>query len=160
MLAFLKSDMKTVVVAVTASLVTATVTTLVLGSVEIADAHGDAHAQYAHNAGKLQGSAPRAFVKENSVLWATVTQEGTLISGDGAVSAERLTDSADGRYHVRFNRDVRECAWQATIASNETWVGFIEVEPGTNHEVDTLFVGTRNSDGNNGNLPFHLLVTC
>jgi collagen triple helix repeat protein len=47
-----------------------------------------------------------------TALWASVGQDGSLIRGIGAVSAERI---AEGRYRVTFSRDVVGCAQLATL---------------------------------------------
>lgn len=156
MLAFLKRDLRTVVVAVTASLVTAVVTALAITAVGPANAHGDAHAQFAHNAGKLGGAKRKAFVKSESVLWAAVEADGDLVRDKGVAE---VNNSDEGAYYIEFNRNVLNCVWQATMAAPDLNFGFIEVEES---EVDakTLLVATQAPDESFTDKPFHILVTC
>ena len=54
-------------------------------------------------------------VVDARTLWAVVESDGTLVRGHGVVSAASIGAS---QYEVIFNRNVRECAYVATIGSS------------------------------------------
>jgi hypothetical protein len=94
---------------------------------------------------------------------AVVAATGQLVRGQGVTSAAR---TAQGRYQVIFDRDVRGCVYVATVGDT-TAAG-----PGTGtasvaslatniNGVDVRTV-SYNAGGNpvNDNRPFHLLVSC
>src|SRR5215217_6065642 len=59
------------------------------------------------SSGDFQASAANA-----SVLWAVVSSEGRLVRDKGARDANRV---GSGRYEVIFERNVRSCAYVASI---------------------------------------------
>jgi hypothetical protein len=96
--------------------------------------------------------------------WAVVDVNGNLVRGSGAVSAENV--GTDGVYFVRFNRDVRNCAYVGAGG-----------EPGNFPPDDAITIGASASDRGNPNevsiieydailgadsysSGFHLIVTC
>jgi hypothetical protein len=92
-------------------------------------------------------------------LWARVSEGGTLVSGRGAVAAER---TATGRYRVIFERQIAECSWTATVgrafAGNGTSFG--RVHGLGLHDSNTIVVSTRLIDNADFDRPFHLQVIC
>jgi hypothetical protein len=93
-------------------------------------------------------------------LFAVVNANGTLARGFRAVSSQRF---AVGRYAVNFNRNVRGCAYVATIGLSGS-VGFslpgqISVV-GLFSNANGVFIAVSNSAGADADLGFHLAVHC
>lgn len=94
-------------------------------------------------------------------FWAVVDPDGTLARDRGAVSSQMTNDP--GGYEVIFFRNVRNCAYVATIGlsgsqgvsapGETTVVGRIENRRG-------VFVTTHDSTGAFANRGFHLQVSC
>jgi hypothetical protein len=102
----------------------------------------------------LQNAA--AFVQATQVSWAIVQANGTLVRGVNATSSAKL---ATGNYEVVFNRDVSQCAYQATI-SDSTLPAEIGAQPRTGN-ANAVFVTTWGaSPANPADKPFHLSVIC
>ena len=106
------------------------------------------------------GVVPAALVAEGATHFAVVNAGGQQIRARGTTSAAR---TAEGRYQVIFNRDVRACAYFATIggpsAADPPEHGQITVSAlGSN--VNGVDVRTTNREGAETNRPFHLLVLC
>ena len=91
--------------------------------------------------------------------FAVVTGAGTAARGRGVSSAAR---TGAGRYQVIFDRDVRNCAYLATLGD----VGAAAPPSGqvttsslaTN--VNGVSLRTEASDGTDADRPFHLIVSC
>lgn len=97
-------------------------------------------------------------------LWAVIKADGTIARSDGAkATTTGKTDTPVGSYKVGFYRNVRGCAYVATIGGNlNTGVpptGQIVTE-GRFDDVNGVFVQTSDSTGALADRPFHLLVTC
>jgi len=98
--------------------------------------------------------------EDATVLYAVVDANGTLARGHKAVSATRL---GTGAYEVIFRKDVRKCAYVATIglsgSAGASLPGEITVvgRSGNNRGV---FVATHSSAGASADLGFHLGVLC
>jgi hypothetical protein len=94
------------------------------------------------------------------VFWAVVNSDGTLARDRGAVSAQRF---APGQYEVIFSRNVRNCAYVATIglsgAENVSAPGEITVV-GRFGNRRGVFVTTHDSTGTFADRGFHLQVSC
>jgi len=81
------------------------------------------------------------------------------------VRARGVTSSAqtgDGQYQVVFDRDVRNCVYNATLGDESAagaGNGQISVTSSAAN-VNGVRVVTRNSNGNNENRSFHLIVSC
>jgi hypothetical protein len=111
--------------------------------------------------------APGAPGANATNLWARVNFKGELILGSGVASA-KLVEPPSG-YEVIFNRNVRACAYEATIASaalGETALegdnkgpGQIKVEP-LNENKNGVWISTSNSKGEEAANSFHLAVFC
>jgi len=93
-------------------------------------------------------------------LFAVVNADGSLARGSGAPTA---TQSGPGEYQVRFNQNVRNCAYTATIGLSGsvgtsepgeiTVVGEFDSENG-------VFLTTHDSAGASSDRGFHLAVFC
>ena len=91
---------------------------------------------------------------------AVVGPLGQFVRGRGVTSVSR-TDNP-GLYQVVFNRDVRGCFYNATVADvgaadppgGQVTVGGVTTNP------NAITVRTTNSGGERANRPFHLLVSC
>jgi hypothetical protein len=105
------------------------------------------------------GTVPSASVTDGTARYAAVTSAGLLARGRSVSSAAR---TSEGRYQVIFDRDVRNCAYLATIADAgaaappQGEIGASAVS--TN--VNGVAVRTENSAGNPADRPFHLIVPC
>ena len=107
------------------------------------------------------GTVPSAFQAFGGARFAVVNENGQLVRGRDISSVAR---TAEGRYQVIFNADVRGCAYFATIGS-ETAAG-----PPQNSQISVSSLGSnvngvavRTENGNNSseaNRPFHLIVMC
>lgn len=107
------------------------------------------------------------YVQQNDMLWAVVDGNGTLErSSDGVVSAELLDGAVPaGDYAVVFDRDISECAYQATVGRPGVNFGpspgFAQVANWTGDPDNGVIVFTKDQDGAGvENRGFHLLVTC
>ena len=109
------------------------------------------------NEGRL-GAVPTAG---GTTHWSVVTAAGLQARGRGVTSVTRTNT---GRYQVIFDRDVRNCAYSASIGD----VGAVNPPRGeiavsalaTN--VNGVFIQARNGGDNAplANRPFHLIVSC
>jgi hypothetical protein len=105
-------------------------------------------------------NADAAMTRQLTTLWAVVDADGNLVRGKGAVKSERL---GTGFYRVTFNRNVRACAYIASVGwifSGE--IGASGPVPATQTPLlkTQVFVQTRSSGAMAANIPFHLLVKC
>jgi hypothetical protein len=109
-------------------------------------------------------TVPAAIVAEGSTHFTVVNSGGQQVRGRGTTSVSR---TGPGRYQAIFNRDVRACAYYATIggptaaappASGEIMVSSLA------SNVNGVDIRTNDGDdpapGNAANRPFHLLVLC
>ena len=105
-------------------------------------------------------TVPGALVAEGITHFAVVNAGGQQVRARGTTSAAR---TAEGRYQVIFNRDVRGCAYFATIG------GPTAAAPPDNGQITVSSLGsningvdirTTGAQGNDANKPFHLLVVC
>jgi hypothetical protein len=106
------------------------------------------------------GTVPGAFVAHGSARFSVVNAGGQQVRGRGAASAAR---TAEGRYQVIFDADVRGCGYYATVggptAAAPPGNGLISVSSlGSN--VNGVDVSTENQNGAPTNKPFHLVVLC
>jgi hypothetical protein len=95
-----------------------------------------------------------------TTLYAVVDANGTLARGHKAVSAARL---GTGTYEVVFRKDVRRCAYLATIglsgSAGASLPGEITVV-GRSGNDRGVFLTTHSSGGASADLGFHLAVHC
>ena len=102
-------------------------------------------------------------------LWAVMNSNGTIARQSGAVTSAQVLSGA-GQCLVTFNRDVRTCAFQATVgaslASMSAWVtppeGQVNVSFGGawTSNPGTIVVETSNSAGALTQQDFHIVVHC
>ncbi len=106
------------------------------------------------------GTVPAALVAEGSTHFAVVNAGGQQVRARGTTSAAR---TAEGRYQVIWDRDVRACGYYATVggptATPPPDNGQITVS-GLGSNVAGVDVRTTGANGNDANRPFHLLVLC
>jgi hypothetical protein len=105
------------------------------------------------------GTVPSAFIAHGSQRFAVVNAGGQLIRGRNASAAR----TAEGRYQVIFEVDVRGCGYYATIGGPTAAAppdnGQIAVSSlGSN--VNGVDIRTTGAAGNDANKPFHLVVLC
>jgi ABC-type antimicrobial peptide transport system permease subunit len=93
-------------------------------------------------------------------FWAVVNSDGTLARDRGAVSSQRFTN---GEYEVIFSRNVRNCAYVATIGLSGSFgispPGEITVV-GRFGNRRGVYVTTHDSTGAFADRSFHLQVSC
>jgi hypothetical protein len=106
------------------------------------------------------GPVPSAFITSGSAHFAVVNGAGQAIRFRGATSAAR---TAEGRYQVIFDADVRGCAYYATIGGPTAAAppdnGQVTVS-GLGSNVNGVDIRTTGANGNDANKPFHLVVLC
>ena len=106
------------------------------------------------------GIVPSAFIAGGSSHFAVVNAGGQQVRARGTTSAAR---TAEGRYQVIFDRDVRSCAYYATIGGPTAAAppdnGQITVS-GLGSNINGVDIRTTGANGNDANKPFHLLVLC
>jgi hypothetical protein len=106
------------------------------------------------------GTVPGAFVAHGSAHFAVMNAGGQQVRARGTTSAAR---TAEGRYQVIFDRDVRSCAYYATVGGPTAAAppdnGQITVS-GLGSNVNGVDIRTTGANGNDANKPFHLLVLC
>jgi hypothetical protein len=103
-------------------------------------------------------------------LWAVIRSDGTIARQSGAVTgAGSFASQPTGQYFVSFNRDIRQCSYQATIgASLNSTTSWSTVPPG---QVTVSFlplggaqgavaVETYDAAGSITPRDFHLAVFC
>jgi hypothetical protein len=106
------------------------------------------------------GTVPSASQADGLTRFAVVTNAGVLARGRNVTSAVR---TGLGRYQVIFNRDVRGCAYLATIGDTSA------AGPPQGSEITTsslatnanaVSIRTENDAGTAVDRPFHLAVPC
>ncbi len=106
------------------------------------------------------GVVPAALVAEGISHFAVVNAGGQQVRARGTTSSAR---TAEGRYQVIFNRDVRGCAYYASVGGPTAAAppdnGQITVS-GLGSNVNGVDIRTTGANGNDANRPFHLLVIC
>ena len=96
-------------------------------------------------------------------FWAVVNANGVLARGRGQAAGHPAARTGEGIYHVVFNRDVRGCAYVATVGSPT----IDAIPPGgevhvASHptNVNAVRVRTTNDAGQPLERPFHIVVVC
>jgi hypothetical protein len=106
------------------------------------------------------GTVPGAFVAHGSTHFAVVNAGGQQVRARGTTSAAR---TAEGRYQVIFDTDIRGCAYFATVG------GPTAAAPPTDGQISVsslaanvagVDIRTNGGVGNPNNRPFHLIVFC
>lgn len=96
-----------------------------------------------------------------TTLWAVVETNGSLDRGGSGAVGSSLIFGPNG-YEVVFNRDVRKCAYIATVgevSGGEPSAGFIGVASRSEH-ANAVFVRTFNVKGEAAAESFHIAVFC
>jgi hypothetical protein len=105
-------------------------------------------------------AVPSSFLTAGSAHYAVVNAGGQSVRNRGITSAAR---TAEGRYQVIFDADIRGCGYYATIggptAAPPPDNGQITVS-GLASNVNGVDIRTTGANGNDANKPFHLLVLC
>jgi hypothetical protein len=105
------------------------------------------------------GTVPSAALADGLTRFAVVTGAGVSARSRGVTS---VTRTSEGRYQVIFDRDVRNCAYLATIGDTGAAApgqGDIATRSlGSN--VNGIVVITDNDNGNTVDRPFHVVVPC
>lgn len=104
-------------------------------------------------------TVPGALQADGLSRWAVVNASGQLVRGRNVTSVAR---TSSGRYQVIFNRDVRTCAYIATLGDPTA------ASPSTGQvatsslasNVNGVAVRTTDPAGTAGNRSFHLVVPC
>jgi hypothetical protein len=125
------------------------------GTLRSKDVKRDSIGGDAINEGRL-GSVP---MSEGSARQAVVTAEGILARGRGVTSAAR---TAEGRYQVIFNRDVRACVYVASLGDPGAAAppqGQVSTTSLASN-VAGIVVRTEASNGAVADRPFHLVISC
>lgn len=106
------------------------------------------------------GTVPAAILAHGSTHFSVVNAGGQQVRARGTTSAAR---TAEGRYQVIFDRDVRGCAYYATVGGPTAAAppdnGQITLS-GLAANVNGVDIRTTGANGNDANKPFHLLVLC
>jgi hypothetical protein len=107
------------------------------------------------------GTVPSSYLTGGAARFAVVNANGQAVRGRAVTSTAR---TAEGRYQVIFNGDVRGCAYYATIGDVSASA------PPSHSEISVSSLGSnvngvsiRTQNGGNGNQldrAFHLLVMC
>jgi hypothetical protein len=106
------------------------------------------------------GPVPAAQQADGPTRFAVVSGAGVLARGRNVAS---VTRTGEGRYQVIFNRDVRGCAYLATIgdagaAGPPNGAEITTTSLASN--VNGVAIRTENSGGSPTDRPFHLVVAC
>jgi hypothetical protein len=95
-------------------------------------------------------------------LFAVVKQDGSIQRSSSNVSVFKF--SGNGKYEVRFNQSVSQCAYTATIGDpgygSITGQMLIFTASGQNNSPNEVYVETKNYGGGLTDFPFHLSVNC
>jgi hypothetical protein len=105
------------------------------------------------------GTVPSATVADGVTRQAVVSGAGILGRGRGVSSASR---TGEGRYQVIFDRDVRSCAYLASVGDTggaAPAAGLVETAQLASN-VNGVSLRTQNSNGDPADRPFHLVVSC
>jgi hypothetical protein len=106
------------------------------------------------------GTVPSASLAHGSTHFAVLNAGGQQVRARGTTSAAR---TAEGRYQVIFDRDVRGCAYYGTVGGPTAAAppdnGQITVSSLASN-VNGVDIRTTGANGNDANKPFHLLVLC
>jgi len=108
------------------------------------------------------GQVPSAAAAETLSHWVVVNNDGVLARGRGTAVGDPAGRTADGTYQVIFDRDVRGCAYQATLGNPSTGgppQGQVSVTSLPSN-VNGVRVRTANGAGAVADRPFHLIVSC
>ena len=104
-------------------------------------------------------TVPSASQADGLTRFAVVTSTGSLARGRAVASVAR---TSEGRYQVIFDRDLRPCAYLATLGDTSAATppsGQIGTSSLASN-VNGIAVRTTNATGDAADRPFHLIVPC
>lgn len=97
-------------------------------------------------------------------LFAVVEVNGSLVRGRGVNSTALLGGVPNGRYEVIFDRDISECAYQATVGrpgvNSGPPIGFALVANRSGNATNGVAVFVKDQNGAGVERGFHLTVHC
>ena len=106
-------------------------------------------------------SATEELATVGDIRYAVVNADCTIARS--LVGVTTCTKGGTGNYIIRFNRNVRNCAYNVTIglagASGTATPGLVTVA-GAAVDVKGVFVTTDDIAGASSDRPFHLMVIC
>lgn len=132
---------------------------LTLAGTTLAAASGSPNAQQSGHAEAVRPAA--SANSECQALWAVVNSDGSLARA-GCPGTSSHANGA-GNYDVIFPRNIRSCAYQATIGEPYGFGSISASEitmAGDDDSVDGVYVATYNSSGAVTSEPFHVSVSC
>ena len=136
---------------------------LLLGGL-VAGMYTNAGAHVTNNVEHLwkQHIRPKADKRYVPRYFAAVNTDGSLARRAGVAASDNL--SGAGSYEVIFRRNVRSCAYLATIGSadipeDQPAAGFIGVADRTGTPRG-VYVQTYRANGNEADRPFHIDIVC
>ena len=94
-----------------------------------------------------------------NVLFASINADGTVANSSGGVTVSK---PATGRYAVRFNQNIKECAFTATPANTAgpfVPIGVIGIGDELNHP-EGAYLWTKDTAEADKDMGFHLVVVC
>jgi hypothetical protein len=105
------------------------------------------------------GAVTTAVAAQGSAHHAVIASGGAVVRARGLASSVR---TGTGQYQAIFDRDVRQCAYVATLGDESA------AAPGTGQvsvtslpsSVNGVRIFTRNSEGAAANRSFHIVVSC
>lgn len=114
----------------------------------------------------LDGSLTGADIANGSlsnqdvnVLFASINADGSVANSSGGVTVSK---PATGRYGVRFNQNIKDCAFTATLANTAgpfVPIGVIGIGDELNHP-EGAYVWTKDTSEADQDMGFHLVVVC
>ena len=107
-------------------------------------------------------AAGTAGVAGGSTHWAVMNANGVAVRARGLSPGDPAARTNDGVYHVVFDRDVRACAYQATVGHPDVGAspnGQVSVASHPTNP-NAVRIRTYNANGVDADRAFHLVVSC
>jgi hypothetical protein len=105
--------------------------------------------------------AGSALVAGGVSHFAAVNRDGELLARRGVLSGFQTSNNGD--YKVVFDREIRNCAYMATLVNGTPVTGALRGQIGVGLAADdarALQIQTANAGGEPTSLPFHVAVLC
>ena len=104
-----------------------------------------------------------AAVADGTTHWAVLNKDGVAVRGKGLAAGDPAARTGQGRYHVVFDRDVRGCAYVATLGDEG-----IGGPPPSGHVMvsshpanpNAVRIRTEGAGNDPADRAFHLVVSC
>jgi hypothetical protein len=106
-------------------------------------------------------SAAFAGLAGGASHFAAVSDQGVPLARRGVLTTFKTTE--DGDYQVVFDKDIRNCAYMATIVSEQAVTSALRGQIGVGvaaSDLRALQVQTTNAAGSPAKRPFHVAVFC